>query len=80
MKGAGGVIQIFSRKGHVWGLYMHWSPKWNVLTLNDMIHNYDMVEMLGNCTEKEGVTVFSLVKVAASGSNNQWEHLELLDL
>uniref|UniRef100_A0A3Q7FQY0 DUF3444 domain-containing protein n=1 Tax=Solanum lycopersicum TaxID=4081 RepID=A0A3Q7FQY0_SOLLC len=67
VKGAGGVIQIFSRKGHVWGLYMHWSPKWNVLTLNDMIHNYDMVEMLGNCTEKEGVTVFSLVKVAASG-------------
>lgn len=51
-----------------------------MLTLNDMIHNYDMVEMLGNCTEKEGVTVFSLVKVAASGSNNQWEHLELLDL
>lgn len=66
MKGAGGVIQIFSRKGHVWALYMHWSPKWNVLTSNDMIHNYDMVEVLGNCTEKEGVTVISLVKVAAS--------------
>ena len=48
-------------------MHMHWSPKWNVLTINDMIHNYDMVEMLGNCTEKEGVTVFSLVKVAASG-------------
>ncbi|WMV21264.1 hypothetical protein MTR67_014649 [Solanum verrucosum] len=66
VKGAGGVIQIFSRKGHVWALYMHWSPKWNVLTSNDMIHNYDMVEGLGNCTEKEGVTVISLVKVAAS--------------
>ncbi|KAK4735142.1 hypothetical protein R3W88_009403 [Solanum pinnatisectum] len=66
VKGAGGVIQIFSRKGHVWALYMHWSPKWNVPTSNDMIHNYDMVEVLGNCTEKEGVTVISLVKVATS--------------
>ncbi|XP_049393138.1 uncharacterized protein LOC125857571 [Solanum stenotomum] len=64
VKGAGGVIQIFPRKGEVWALYRHWSRQWNELTPDDMIHNYDMVEVLGDYTEKEGVTVAPLVKVA----------------
>ncbi|XP_055827146.1 uncharacterized protein LOC129895449 [Solanum dulcamara] len=64
VKGAGGVIQIFPRKGDVWALYRHWSPQWNELTPDDMIRNYDMVEVLGDYTEKEGVTVAPLVKVA----------------
>uniref|UniRef100_K4D092 DUF3444 domain-containing protein n=1 Tax=Solanum lycopersicum TaxID=4081 RepID=K4D092_SOLLC len=44
VKGVGGVLQIFPRKGDVWALYRHWSPKWNEVTPNIMIHNYDMVE------------------------------------
>ncbi|KAK4362604.1 hypothetical protein RND71_017845 [Anisodus tanguticus] len=64
VKGARGAIQIFPRKGDVWALYKHWSPKWNELTPNDVIQNYDMVEVLGDYSEKEGVTVAPLVKVA----------------
>ncbi|XP_009623439.1 uncharacterized protein [Nicotiana tomentosiformis] len=64
VKGARGVIQIYPRKGDVWAVYRHWSPKWNELTPDDVIHNYDMVEVLGDYTEKEGVTVAPLVKVA----------------
>ncbi|XP_059304144.1 uncharacterized protein LOC132056097 [Lycium ferocissimum] len=64
VKGARGVIQIFPRKGDVWALYRHWSPKWNELTPDDVIRNYDMVEVLGDYSEKEGVTVAPLVKVA----------------
>ncbi|KAJ8554019.1 hypothetical protein K7X08_024697 [Anisodus acutangulus] len=64
VKGARGVIQIFPRKGDVWAMYRHWSPKWNELTPDDVIQNYDMVEVLGDYSEKEGVTVAPLVKVA----------------
>lgn len=63
-KGVGGVIQISPRKGDVWALYRYWSPHWNELTPDDMIHYYDVVEVLGDYTEKEGVTVAPLVKVA----------------
>ncbi|MCD9639540.1 hypothetical protein HAX54_024123 [Datura stramonium] len=42
----------------------HWSPNWNKLTPDDIIHNYDIVEVLGDYTEKAGVTVAPLVKVA----------------
>ncbi|CAN4087920.1 unnamed protein product [Withania somnifera] len=64
VKGRGGVIQIFPRKGDVWALYRHWSPKWNEQTPEAVIHKYDMVEVLGDYSEKEGVTVAPLVKVA----------------
>ncbi|MCD9639541.1 hypothetical protein HAX54_024124 [Datura stramonium] len=64
VKGAKGVTQIFPRKGNVWALYRHWSPNWNKLTPDDIIHNYDIVEVLGDYTEKAGVTVAPLVKVA----------------
>ncbi|PHT28064.1 hypothetical protein CQW23_32341 [Capsicum baccatum] len=64
VKGVGGVIQIFPRKGDVWALYRHWSPKWNELTPDDIIHKYDMVEVLADYTEKEGVPVAPLVKAA----------------
>ncbi|KAK6777610.1 hypothetical protein RDI58_024328 [Solanum bulbocastanum] len=31
-------------KWGVWDFYRHWSAKWNELTPNNMIHNYDIVE------------------------------------
>uniref|UniRef100_A0A5B7AMK9 J domain-containing protein n=1 Tax=Davidia involucrata TaxID=16924 RepID=A0A5B7AMK9_DAVIN len=59
-----GVIQIFPRKGDVWALYRNWSPEWNELTADEMIHKYDMVEVLEDYDEELGVTVTLLVKVA----------------
>ncbi|OWM76215.1 uncharacterized protein LOC116211207 [Punica granatum] len=65
MKGARGVICIYPRKGDVWALYRNWSPDWNETTTGDIIHKYDMVEVLEDYDEERGgVTVVPLVKVA----------------
>ncbi|KAA8540674.1 hypothetical protein F0562_024407 [Nyssa sinensis] len=64
IKGARGVIQIFPRKGDVWALYRNWSPDWNELTPDEVIHKYDMVEVLEDYNEDQGVSVAPLVKVA----------------
>lgn len=63
-KGARGAIRIFPRKGDVWALYRNWSPDWNELTADDVIHKYDMVEVLEDYDEELGVVVVPLVKVA----------------
>ncbi|XP_052205519.1 uncharacterized protein LOC127810218 [Diospyros lotus] len=63
-KGSQGVIQIFPMKGDVWALYRNWSPEWNELTADEIIHKYDMVEVLEDYDEEQGVTVAPLVKVA----------------
>ncbi|KAK8655594.1 hypothetical protein V6N13_108168 [Hibiscus sabdariffa] len=63
-KGMRGAICIYPRKGDVWAIYRHWSPDWNELTTNDVIHKYDMVEILDDYNEELGVTVTPLVKVA----------------
>nr|KYP69869.1 hypothetical protein KK1_009075 [Cajanus cajan] len=51
-------------KGEVWALYRNWSPDWNEHTPDDVIHKYDMVEVLEDFNEEEGILVTSLVKVA----------------
>ncbi|KAF8020882.1 hypothetical protein BT93_G1326 [Corymbia citriodora subsp. variegata] len=63
-KGVHGVIRIFPRKGDVWALYRNWSPNWNELTADEIIHKYDMVEVLEGYDEEQGVLVIPLVKVA----------------
>ncbi|KAK9278247.1 hypothetical protein L1049_027810 [Liquidambar formosana] len=63
-KGTRGIIRIYPRKGDVWALYRNWSPDWNELTPDDVIHKYDMVEVLEDYDEQQGVTVAPLVKVA----------------
>jgi hypothetical protein len=63
-KGTRGVIHIYPRKGDVWALYRNWSPEWNELTADEVIHKYDMVEVLEDYSEELGVTVTPLVKVA----------------
>lgn len=63
-KGTRGAIRIFPRKSDVWALYRNWSPDWNELTADDVIHKYDMVEVLEDYDEELGVTVTPLVKVA----------------
>ncbi|GKV14371.1 hypothetical protein SLEP1_g25265 [Rubroshorea leprosula] len=64
-KGKKGAIQIYPRKGDVWALYRNWSPDWNELTSDEVIHKYDMVKVLEDYNEESGaVVVVPLVKVA----------------
>ncbi|KAK7268970.1 hypothetical protein RIF29_21682 [Crotalaria pallida] len=63
-KGNGGAVSIYPRRGDVWTLYRNWSPDWDELTDYDVIHKYDMVEVLENFNEQRGVIVATLVKVA----------------
>ncbi|OMO60511.1 hypothetical protein CCACVL1_24085 [Corchorus capsularis] len=62
-KGIRGSICLYPRKGDVWAIYRNWSPDWNELTADEVIHKYDMVEVL-DYSEELGVTVLPLVKVA----------------
>jgi hypothetical protein len=39
----------------VWALYRNWSPDWNEHTLDDVIHKYDMVEVLDDFDEEQGI-------------------------
>jgi len=63
-KGTRGVICIYPRKGEVWALYRNWSPDWNEHTPNDVIHKYDMVEVLDDFNVEQGVSVVPLLKIA----------------
>ncbi|XP_052175404.1 uncharacterized protein LOC127790148 [Diospyros lotus] len=63
-KGPRGTICIYPKKGDVWALYRNWSPDWNAHTPDEVIHKYDMVEVLEDYSEDQGVSVAPLVKVA----------------
>ncbi|KAK4436852.1 Chaperone protein DnaJ [Sesamum alatum] len=63
-KGARGAIKIIPRKGDVWALYRNWSPHWDEVTADEVIHKYDLVVVLEDYNEDEGVLVAPLVKVA----------------
>ncbi|OIV96812.1 hypothetical protein TanjilG_08673 [Lupinus angustifolius] len=63
-KGNRGVIRIFPGKGEVWALYRNWSPDWNEHTPDEVIHKYDMVEVLDDFSEEQGIIVTPLIKVA----------------
>lgn len=61
---AKGIIHILPRKGQVWAVYRNWSRDWNENTPEDVIHKYDMVEVLDDYNEEKGVPVSRLVKYA----------------
>ncbi|KAL6634280.1 hypothetical protein ACP70R_026951 [Stipagrostis hirtigluma subsp. patula] len=63
-KGPRGVVKIVPRKGDTWALYQNWSADWNELTPNDVIYKYEIVEVIDDFTEEQGVTVIPLLKVA----------------
>ncbi|XP_057442858.1 uncharacterized protein LOC130734444 [Lotus japonicus] len=58
-----GVFRIFPGKGEIWALYKNWSLDWNENTPDEVVHKYDMVEVLQDFSEEEGVLVAPLVKV-----------------
>ncbi|KAJ7959303.1 DnaJ domain [Quillaja saponaria] len=64
MKGNRGVVRIYPGKGDVWALYRNWSPDWNEHTPDEVIHKYDMVEVLDDFNEELGVLVTPLIKVS----------------
>ncbi|KAM7484056.1 hypothetical protein LguiA_000065 [Lonicera macranthoides] len=63
-KSALGAIQIYPRKGDVWALYKNWSSEWNELTEDEVIHKYEIVEVIEDYDEELGAAVTPLVKVA----------------
>lgn len=63
-KGPHGVIRILPSKGEIWALYRNWSMDWNEHTPDDVIYKYDMVEVLDDYNEDQGVSVAPLLKVA----------------
>lgn len=63
-KGNRGVICILPGKGDIWALYRNWSADWDEHTPDEVVHQYDMVEVLDDYTEEHGVSVVPLVKVA----------------
>ncbi|XP_074281708.1 uncharacterized protein LOC141606464 [Silene latifolia] len=62
-KGPRGVIQIYPRKGDIWALYRYWSPDWDQDIPDELIHVYDMVEVLQDYSDKQGVNVAPIMKV-----------------
>ncbi|KAK4750692.1 hypothetical protein SAY87_004174 [Trapa incisa] len=62
-KGPRGIIRIYPLKGDIWALYRNWSHDWNVFTSDEVIHSYDMVEVLEDYSEDRGANVAPLVKV-----------------
>ncbi|KAG6422636.1 hypothetical protein SASPL_113013 [Salvia splendens] len=63
--GRGGCVRIYSRCGDIWAVYRNWSPDWNRTTPDEERHQYEMVEVLGDYCEEEGVWVTLLVKLDA---------------
>ncbi|KAF5743467.1 Heat shock protein binding protein putative isoform 1 [Tripterygium wilfordii] len=62
-KGTRGTINIYPTKGDIWALYRNWSPDWNEHTPDEVVHKYEMVEVLNVYGEEQGVSVAPLVKV-----------------
>ncbi|KAK3154181.1 hypothetical protein QOZ80_2BG0187280 [Eleusine coracana subsp. coracana] len=63
-KGPRGIIKITPKKGDTWALYRNWSSDWNELTPDDVIYKYEIVEVIDDFTEEQGVNVTPLLKVA----------------
>ncbi|KAF3795467.1 DnaJ-like protein subfamily B member 12 [Nymphaea thermarum] len=62
-KGLRGVIRILPGKGDVWALYRNWSTDWNESTPDEVVHKYDMVEVVGDFVDDTGVAVAPLIKL-----------------
>jgi curved DNA-binding protein CbpA len=63
-KGQRGVIKIYPDKGDIWAVYRNWSPDWSDDTPDNVLHAYDVVEVLNDYDEGHGISVVPLAKVA----------------
>ncbi|CAL1381912.1 unnamed protein product [Linum trigynum] len=62
--GRGGCVRIFPRCGEIWAVYRHWSTEWTRSTPDDVRHSYEMVEVLDNYSEDQGVCIAPLIKLS----------------
>ncbi|PWA89083.1 dnaJ domain-containing protein [Artemisia annua] len=61
--GRGGCVRIYPKSGDIWAVYRNWSENWNRKTPKEVVHQYEMVEIVGDYSEERGVRVANLVKV-----------------
>lgn len=61
--GRGGCVRIYPRSGDIWAVYRNWSPDWNRTTPDEVRHQYEMVEVLEDYSEENGVWVTPLMKL-----------------
>ncbi|CAL5009137.1 unnamed protein product [Urochloa decumbens] len=62
-KGQRGIIKIYPQKGDIWAIYRNWSPDWDEDTPDNVLHAYDVVEVLDGYDEDHGISVIPLAKV-----------------
>ncbi|KAK6117811.1 hypothetical protein DH2020_048438 [Rehmannia glutinosa] len=61
--GRGGCVRIYPRSGDIWAVYRNWSPDWDRTTPDEVRHQYEMVEVIADYSEEEGVWVTPLIKL-----------------
>ncbi|XP_041991444.1 uncharacterized protein LOC121742388 [Salvia splendens] len=61
--GRGGCVRIYPRSGDIWAVYRNWSPDWNRTTSAEVRHQYEMVEVLDDYSEENGVCVAPVIKL-----------------
>lgn len=61
--GRGGCVRIYPKSGDTWAVYRNWSEKWNRKTPKEVVHQYEMVVVLGDYSDERGVCVAALVKL-----------------
>ncbi|KAL3615342.1 hypothetical protein CASFOL_041003 [Castilleja foliolosa] len=61
--GRGGLVRIYPRGGDIWAVYRNWTPDWDVTTPTEVRHQYEMVEVIDDYSEENGVWVTPLVKL-----------------
>ncbi|KAG8387185.1 hypothetical protein BUALT_Bualt03G0227000 [Buddleja alternifolia] len=61
--GRGGCVRIYPRSGDIWAVYRNWSPDWNRSTPDEIRHKYEMVEVIDDYSEENGVWVTPLIKL-----------------
>ncbi|KAB2633147.1 hypothetical protein D8674_029394 [Pyrus ussuriensis x Pyrus communis] len=81
-KGKRGVVCIYPTKGEVWALYRNWSAVWNEHTPDDVIQKYDMVQVLNDYNEEQGVKIVPLVKVAGFKTvfRQHWDQSKIMKI
>ncbi|XP_076905998.1 uncharacterized protein LOC143561929 [Bidens hawaiensis] len=62
--GRGGCVRIYPKTGDIWAVYKNWSENWNRKTPKEVVHQYEMVEVVSDYSDKNGVCVARLVKLS----------------
>ncbi|MFS8028079.1 hypothetical protein Hanom_Chr16g01506281 [Helianthus anomalus] len=71
--GRGGCVKIYPKSGDVWAVYQIWSVNWNRKTPKEVLHQYEMVEIVDDYSEELGVCVTPLVKLEGYKTVYQWD-------